>query len=92
MRVVTTLTHNASGRANIVARFADKQKTTPYDHGLSHDRNHGIAAANVIIHVQHTSPALQYGDNIVSNAMRSLDAGYGTHTVSDGGGRHTFTI
>jgi hypothetical protein len=92
MNITTTYKTNASGTGQIVARgLGGKQKTTTFDHSRSVDANHGIAAAALIQHVQRTSPELQYGDNICSNVVRSLDAGYGEHTVGDDG-KHRFDL
>lgn len=51
MKITTTLVHNDKGTTKIVAKAAGKQRTINYDHGVSHDYNHGTAAgvlANVL--------------------------------------------
>lgn len=53
LRITTTLVHNDKGTPKIVAKATlggkVRQKTTNYDHGLSHDRNHGEAAGNLLL-------------------------------------------
>lgn len=94
MKIVTSQTsHPTSGQTRIVAKgIGGKQKTTPWDHSRSVDANHGIAAANLIIHVQNTSPELQYGDNLPFYVRNSLDAGYGKHESNDAGTVHKFEV
>lgn len=93
MNITTTRKSNDKGASQIVARgIGGKQKTTAWDLSKSTDANHGIAAANLIIHVQHTEAHLQYGDNLPANVVRSLDAGYGTHTSNDAGTVHKFDV
>lgn len=81
-----------SNVGTIVATGAGKQKSTRFDQSRSSDANHGIAAANLIIHVQRTSPELQYGDNVPANVVRSLDAGFGTHESNEAGTVHVFNV
>lgn len=81
-----------SNVGNLVATGLGRQKSTRVDQSKSLDANMGIAAANLIIHTQRVSPELQYGDNICSGAVRSLDAGYGSHTSNDDGTVHIFTV
>lgn len=44
MNITTTLINTDKGTPKIVAKGAGKQRTTNYDHALSHDANHGTAA------------------------------------------------
>lgn len=93
MDITTKYKGNANGTGQIVARgIGGKQKTVTYDHARSAPANHGLAAGALIIHVQATSPHLQYGDNIVSNAARSLDDGYGSATPNDSGTSFKFCV
>jgi len=92
MRVRTRYKSNAEGTGQIVATLGNRQKTVTYDHARSNAANHGLAAGAVIIHTQRTAPELQYGDNIVSNVIRSLDAGYGSHDSSEDGTVHVFEV
>lgn len=82
MRIVTTLDHTPNGRPVIRAKADGKQKSTNYDHGLSHDRNHGIAAANL---------CGVMGRDVVVMAIRSIENGTATHTTENGA-KHVFTI
>lgn len=93
MRIRTA--YKASPNSNvgtIVASGMGRQKSTRFDQSKSSDANHGIAAANLIIHTQAVSPELQYGDNIISSAVRSLDAGASTHKSNDSGTVHIFDV
>lgn len=82
MRIVTTLDHTPSGRPVIRAKADGKQKSTNYDHGLSHDRNHGEAAANLL---------LTMGRDVVVLGIRSVDTGKAAHTTENGA-KHVFHI
>lgn len=82
MNIVTTLTHTDKGRPQIVAKGGKKQKTVNYDHALSHDANHGIAAAALV---------QRLGEADVLSAVESIDAGTATHTTETGA-RHRFTL
>lgn len=93
MHITTTRKSTPAGRPQIVARgIGGKQKTTDWDLSKSTNWNHGTAAANLIIHVQNTSPELQYGDNLPFYARNSLDAGYGSHDSNDAGTVHKFDV
>lgn len=93
MRIRTAYAPVANSNVGkIVATGTGRQKSTRFDQSKSSEENHGIAAANLIIHTQRVSPELQYGDNIVSNAVRSLDAGYGSHESNDSGTVHIFIV
>jgi hypothetical protein len=86
MRIVTTLDHTASGRPVIIAKSEGRQKTTNYDHGKSHDRNHGEAAANLILHMWKQNH-LQ-GSEVKGLAIRAES---GTHTTENGA-KHVFVL
>lgn len=95
MRIITTYRpHPTSNVGTIVARGMGKQKSTRVDQSRSTDANHGIAAANLILHVSGTMHPLtqQNGDHLGSAAVRSIDAGASTHTASDDGQRHVFDV
>lgn len=49
LNITTTLVHNDKGVAKIVAKGAGKQRTINYDHGVSHERNHGTAAGTLAL-------------------------------------------
>lgn len=53
LSITTTLTHNDKGTAKVVAKATIggkvRQRTTVYDHALSHERNHGEAAGNLLL-------------------------------------------
>lgn len=80
--VTTTLTHNHNGTPKIVAKCNGKQKTTNYDHGKSHDRNHGEAAGNLLI-------SGKFDGLLISLNESDLDRM--THTTENGA-KHVFTI
>lgn len=78
MRIHTVLVHNASGRAQIKATAAGRQRTVSYDHALSPERNHGLAAGELAL-------VLVQGET-----ARRLAAETARHIVK--GARHTFTF
>lgn len=87
-------THPTTGAGKIVARgIGGKQKTTNYDHSRSVPANHGIAAANLIAHVNAGLHPLerQNADDLRVAVVRSLKAGYGTHVVHNDGS-HSFDV
>ena len=45
--ITTKYTSTANGQGRIVAKGRGKQRTIPYDHGSSAQRNHGIAAGTL---------------------------------------------
>lgn len=86
MRIVTTLDHTPSGRPVIRAKGRGMQKSTNYDHGKSHDTNHGEAAANLIL-------AMAAKNNlwVVSDVVLNIDGGYAQHTTENGA-KHVFVL
>lgn len=96
MNITTTQKSNAQGRTQIVARgIGGRQKTTNYDHSKSLDANHGIAAANLIIHVNASLHPLerQNGDDLRVAVVRSLNNGYGVHIqMNPSGSIHRFDV
>lgn len=90
--LIRTAYVNVNGTPKVVAKGMGRQKTIPWDLSKSTDWNHGTAAGALILHVQAVSPELQYGDNIVTAAIRSLDAGYGKHDSNDSGTKHGFEV
>lgn len=87
MRINTTLIHTDKGRPQIVAKAMGSQKTTNYDHGSSHDRNHGEAAGNLILHM-FKSGKLQGSD--VAALRIAIEDGTATHDAD--GAKHTFAL
>lgn len=48
MNITTTYRTNSKGAGVIEARCGDRRKTSPYNHSLSVDQNHGTAAGALI--------------------------------------------
>lgn len=88
MRISTTYVPHPSSNVGIVlARSGGKQKTTRWDSALSTDANHGVAAANLILHM-HKSGAIQ-GSDVKGLAIRSES---GSHDSNDFGTKHVFVL
>jgi hypothetical protein len=49
MIIVTEYKTTANGQGRIVAKAHGKQRTIPFDHGSSRERNHGIAAGTLAL-------------------------------------------
>jgi len=86
MRIVTTLDHTPSGRPVIRAKSRGMQKSTNYDHGLSHDTNHGHAAANLILAMEEKGNAWVVGD-----VVENITEGNASHTTENGA-KHVFEV
>ena len=80
MRIVTELVHNHNGTAQVRAKGAGKQRTIAYDHALSHERNHGLAAGTLAL-------VLIQGDT-----ARRLAAETAKHRQMPTGGKHEFVL
>ncbi len=91
MKITTQYVTNNSGTGQIKAKGMGRQATVTYNQSKSKDWNHGTAAGALILVVQRKNPELQYGDRIDLNAVRSIDAGYSTHTLNDNQ-THTFEV
>lgn len=83
--IITTVTSNASGAGVIVAKGHGKQRTTRINHAMSDDWNRGAAAGallNVLLDErQQTMVRHPSGHQRVT-----------VESLSDGGGRHRFTV
>lgn len=88
MNITTTYRpHPSSNVGSIVAKSEGRQKSTRFDQSKSTDANHGIAAANLILHM-HKANHLQ-GSEVKGLAIRSET---GTHTTNDAGTVHKFVL
>jgi hypothetical protein len=76
---------NASGAGILVAKGHGKQKTTRLDHALSDDANRG-AAVGALLNLL-TTPEQQAKVRHPSGGQRVR-----VESLSDGGGKHRFTI
>ena len=47
MNITTKYTTTSTGAGRIVAKGGGKQRTLPYDHSASRERNHGLAAGEL---------------------------------------------
>lgn len=47
--ITTKYVSNASGRGGVLAKGGGKQRTIPWDHSKSDDRNHGEAAGTLAL-------------------------------------------
>ena len=83
MRITTTLTSARNGAGNIVAKSRGRQKTTRYDHSLSREANHGVAAAALIKYIDTTE-----GDDNALLVIASIDSGNARHESN--GPKHVF--
>lgn len=88
MKIVTTyVPHPSSNVGVILAKSEGRQKATRVDQSLSTDANHGVAAANLILHM-HKVNHLQ-GSEVKGLAIRAES---GTHDSNESGTKHTFVI
>lgn len=83
MKITTTLVHNDKGTTKIVAKAAGKQRTINYDHGVSHDYNHGTAAAALLTSGKFDGLLLSLTDEMLDKAV---------HDSNDSGTVHVFVI
>lgn len=88
MRITTTYVPHPSSNVGIVlAKSEGRQKTTRWDSALSTDANHGIAAANLILHMRKQNH-LQ-GSEVKGLAIRAES---GSHDSNDSGTKHVFVL
>lgn len=83
--LTTTVTANASGRAQVVAKGHGKQRTISLDHALSDEANRAHAAGALLDVL--TTPRQQAMLRHPSGGQRVR-----VKSISDGGGRHRWTI
>ena len=81
----TTVTSNAAGRAQVVAKGHGRQRTVNLNHAMSDEWNRG-AAAGALLNVL-ASPEQQAKVKHPSGGQRVR-----VESVSDGGGKHRWTI
>lgn len=83
--ITTAHVSNANGRAQVVAKGHGKQRTISLDHAKSNDRNRG-AAVGALLDV--------LLDDRQKAMLRHPSGGkrVTVESVSDGGGRHRWTI
>ena len=86
---ITTKKTNSltSGAPKILATAGKRQKTVNYDLSKSSDWNHGQAAGALLLSVDEKDDS-----NLSSQFVVGLHEGTVDHQVSDGGGKHSFTL
>ena len=83
--ITTTVTSNASGRAQVVAKGHGKQRTVSLDHSKSDEQNRAAAAGtllNVLLDARQRAKVLH-----PSGGQRVR-----VESITDGGGKHRWTI
>lgn len=83
--ITTTVTSNANGRAQVVAKGHGKQRTISLDHALSDEQNraHACAALLDVLTTKRQQAKLRHPSAKQRIRVKSL---------TDGGGKHRWTI
>lgn len=64
--ITTRFVHDSDKGPRIVAKGFGKQRTVPYDHSTSSDRNHGLAAGALALGVK-----IAWDDSIIHDGPRA---------------------